>query len=99
MLNELAAAMLAYTERQAGDSPYTTAIETMTILRTDRPKPPAHRLAQPAMCIVAQGAKWANFGDMTFQSHSSISRRAGASTVCILIAPTKTAARNRSSAT
>lgn len=63
MLEELAAAMLAYTERQTGDSPYVTAIGTMAILRSDRPKPPAHRLAQPAMCIVAQGAKWANFGD------------------------------------
>ncbi len=63
MMEELAAAMLAYTEQQTGDSPFVTPIPTMAIIRSDRPKPPAHRLAQPAMCIVAQGAKWANFGD------------------------------------
>lgn len=63
MMEELAAAMLAYTERQTGGSSFMTAIPTMAILRSDRPKPPAHRLAQPAVCIVAQGAKWANFGD------------------------------------
>lgn len=67
MLEELAAAMLRYTEGQTGDSPYFTPIGTMAILRSDRPNPPTHRLTQPAMCIVAQGAKWANFGDARYE--------------------------------
>ncbi|NTF46530.1 AraC family transcriptional regulator [Rhizobium rhizogenes] len=63
MLEELAAAMLDYTDRQKGMSPYFTPIDSMAILRSDHPKPPVHRISQPAMCIVAQGAKWASFGE------------------------------------
>lgn len=62
MLEELAAAMLRYTERQAGANPYSTPIDSLIILRSDHPKPPTHYMARPAMCIVAQGAKWATFG-------------------------------------
>ncbi|RKP44469.1 AraC family transcriptional regulator [Pararobbsia silviterrae] len=62
MSDQLAAAMLRYTERQAGESPYTTDIAGVHILRSDHPKPPVYRMANPAMCIVAQGAKWATFG-------------------------------------
>ena len=40
-----------------------TAIDGMAILRSDRPKPPTHMIFRPALCIVAQGAKWAAFGD------------------------------------
>jgi AraC-like DNA-binding protein len=61
-MEELAAALLRYTERQDGENPYFTPIETMIVLRSDHPKPPAHRMSQPALCIVAQGAKWATFG-------------------------------------
>ena len=61
-MEELAAALLRYTERQDGENPYLTPIETMIVLRSDHPKPPAHRMSQPALCIVAQGAKWATFG-------------------------------------
>lgn len=61
-MEELAAALLRYTERQDGENPYVTPIETMIVLRSDHPKPPAHRMSQPALCIVAQGAKWATFG-------------------------------------
>lgn len=39
-----------------------TAVEGMAIMRSDHPKPPAHRVSRPALCIVAQGAKWATFG-------------------------------------
>ncbi len=67
MLDDLVAAILRYTERQKGESPYFTPIETMVVLRSDHPNPPAHRIAQPAMCIVAQGAKWADFGDTRFE--------------------------------
>ena len=40
-----------------------TAIDGLAILRSDHPKPPRHMISRPAMCIVAQGAKWAMFGD------------------------------------
>jgi AraC-like DNA-binding protein len=57
----LAEALLRYTERQPGESPFVTPI--LGILRSDNPKPPTHMISRPAMCIVAQGAKWAMFGD------------------------------------
>lgn len=63
MASALAAALLDYTERQGGESPYRTPVETLGIMRSDRPKPPAHILLRPALCIVAQGAKWATFGE------------------------------------
>ncbi|MGA0600055.1 AraC family transcriptional regulator N-terminal domain-containing protein [Caulobacter sp. KR2-114] len=63
MSNELAQALLRYTERQTGESPFLTPIEGLGILRSDHPKPPSHMLSRPALCIVAQGAKWATFGD------------------------------------
>ncbi|WP_216094849.1 AraC family transcriptional regulator [Sphingobium phenoxybenzoativorans] len=39
-----------------------TAIDGMAIMRSDHPKPPAHMIFKPSMCVVAQGAKWATFG-------------------------------------
>ncbi|MFC0399137.1 AraC family transcriptional regulator [Paraburkholderia rhizosphaerae] len=62
MSDLLAKAMLRYTLRQPGTSPYSTPIDGVYILRSDNPKPPSYRLASPALCIVAQGAKWATFG-------------------------------------
>ena len=59
----LAEALLRYTDRQSGESPFMTAIDGLAILRSDHPKPPSHMISTPAMCIVAQGAKWATFGD------------------------------------
>jgi AraC-like DNA-binding protein len=67
MLEELVAAMLRYTDCQEGASPYLTAIDSVFILRSDHPRPPVHRISQPAMCIVAQGAKWASFGGTRFE--------------------------------
>jgi len=61
-MSNLAKAILRYTQRQPGTSPYETAIDGVFILRSDHPKPPSYRLASPALCIVAQGAKWATFG-------------------------------------
>jgi len=60
--DQLAEALLRYTDRQPGESPFRTAIDGLAILRSDRPKPPTHMISRPAMCIVAQGAKWATFG-------------------------------------
>ena len=63
MLQDLVEAMLDFTDRQTGASPYPTPIETLIIMRSDHPKPPTHRLSGPVLCVVAQGAKWATFGD------------------------------------
>lgn len=62
MADQLAEALLRYTDSQPGESPFMTAIDTMAILRSDHPKPPTHMISRPAMCVVAQGAKWATFG-------------------------------------
>lgn len=62
MIDRLAEALLRYTDGQSGQSPFMTAIEGLAILRSDHPKPPSHMISRPAMCIVAQGAKWATFG-------------------------------------
>lgn len=62
MPDPLVEALLRYTESHPGESPFMTAIEGMAIMRSDHPKPPAHMLSRPAMCIVAQGAKWGMFG-------------------------------------
>ena len=62
MPDQLTEALLRYTERQPGESPYVTAIEGLIIMRSDHPKPPTHMISRPAMCIVAQGAKWGSFG-------------------------------------
>jgi AraC-like DNA-binding protein len=64
-LDQLAKALLRYTEKQPGESPYMTPI--LAILRSDHPKPPTHMISRPAMCIVAQGAKWATFGDQKLE--------------------------------
>jgi len=58
----LVEALLRFTERQSGESPYRTAIDKVIVLRSDHPKPPSHMISSPAMCILAQGAKWAMFG-------------------------------------
>jgi len=63
MPDALAQALFDYTERHPGEGALRTPIDTLAIIRSDRPKPPSHILYQPAMCIVAQGAKWATFGD------------------------------------
>lgn len=66
MLDALVEAVTRYTEAQPGTSPFATAIEGLTILRSDHPKPPSHLIFKPALCIVVQGAKWSTFGDRRF---------------------------------
>lgn len=63
MSKELVDAILRFTERQPGPPPYATPIDGLYVLRSDHPKPPTRRLAQPAMCVVVQGTKWATVGD------------------------------------
>ena len=62
MPETLAEALLRYTDRQPGESPYRTAIGGVGMMRSDNPKPPTHMISRPALCIVAQGAKWGTFG-------------------------------------
>ncbi len=62
MPDPLAEALLHFTDRQLGESPFRTAIDGMAVMRSDHPKPPTHMISRPAMCIVAQGAKWGSFG-------------------------------------
>jgi len=59
-VDQLAEALLRYIAKQPGESPFMTPI--LAILRSDHPKPPTHMISRPAMCVVAQGAKWATFG-------------------------------------
>ncbi len=61
-MDALVQAILRYTERQSGESPYVTAGDRMAIMRSDNPKPPNHIIFRPSMSIVAQGVKWATFG-------------------------------------
>jgi len=66
MLDGLVEAVTRYTDAQAGESPFVTAIEGLTILRSNHEKRPNHLLFKPALCITVQGAKWAIFGDKRF---------------------------------
>ena len=63
MRDDLAEAVGRYTEAQPGSSPFTTAVPGLTLLRSDHTKRPSHLIFKPALCIVAQGAKWTVFGD------------------------------------
>ena len=62
MLEDLAEAVYRTTEAQVGKSPFETDIPGLILLRSDHPKPIAHILYKPALCVVVQGAKWAMFG-------------------------------------
>ncbi len=66
MLDGLVEAVRRYTDAQIGQSPFRTAIEGLTLLRSDHAKRPNHLIFKPALCIVVQGAKWATFGDQRF---------------------------------
>ncbi len=66
MANSLIEAVRRFTEIQTGESRFVTPIEGLTILRSNREKPPNHVIFKPALCIVVQGAKWVMFGDRRF---------------------------------
>jgi len=63
MTTELVDALIRYTDTHPGADIVDTGMGHFMILRSDQPNPPRHRLLGPALCIVAQGAKWASFGD------------------------------------
>jgi AraC-like DNA-binding protein len=54
-----------YTEAQAGQSPFFTSMEGLTILRSDQQRRANHLLYKPALCITVQGTKSATFGKQT----------------------------------
>ena len=66
MPSPLVDAVRRFTEIQPGESPFVTAIEGLTIFRSDHEKQPNHVIFRPALCIVVQGAKWVMFGDRRF---------------------------------
>ena len=66
-LPELVRALRRYTDTYAGGNPFITAIEGFTILRSDHEKQPSHRILKPALCVTAQGAKWAIFGEKRYE--------------------------------
>ena len=69
-VTELAQALLRWTEHRLDENPLATAIDGMIIMRSDHPKPPSHLVQQPAVCVVAQGAKWAMFGGDRLEYHA-----------------------------
>lgn len=66
MLDALIGAVTRYAEAQTGESPYVTAVEGLTILRSNQETRPNHLIHKPALCIVVQGAKLTTFGNRQF---------------------------------
>lgn len=64
MFADLAQAILQFTETQSGNSPFSTAINGLTLHRSDSPKPISHLIYKPSLCIVVQGAKSAMIGSV-----------------------------------
>ncbi len=63
MSESLAELVMRYTEAQPTQGPFITAIEGLTILRSDHQRIANPLLYKPALCITVQGAKSATFGD------------------------------------
>lgn len=63
MLDELQRAVKRYTDMANGESPYNTAIDGFTLLRSDHQRPPRPLIFRPALCAAVQGAKSAIFAD------------------------------------
>ena len=67
MADSLTELVWRYTEAQPGQSPFTTCIEGLTILRSDHQRRANPLLYKPALCITVQGLKSAAFGDQCHQ--------------------------------
>ncbi|RDU99037.1 hypothetical protein [Trinickia dinghuensis] len=52
MTNALIEGVKRYTEQQTGESPFVTAIDGVTILRSDHERHPSHLVMKPALCVV-----------------------------------------------
>jgi AraC-like DNA-binding protein len=66
MDQQLIDAIRNFTDIPGSVNPYTTAIEGLILLRSNYRKMPSHLVFKPALCIVAQGAKWTTFGNRRF---------------------------------
>ena len=67
MAESLTELVLRYTEAQPGQSPFSTCVEGLTILRSDQQRRANALLYKPALCITVQGSKSAAFGDQCHQ--------------------------------
>ncbi len=47
-----------------GEGPFPSGIDGLFVLRNDHEKPPSHVIHRPALCVVVQGAKWSEAGDV-----------------------------------
>jgi hypothetical protein len=65
-LQELAQGVRQYTEGADGRDIFPTAIEGLSMLRSDQANRPAHCLFKPALYMTVQGAKWATFGEKRY---------------------------------
>lgn len=66
MDRQLIEAIKNYTDERGGRGPFETEIEGLTLLRSNYQKLPSHILFKPALCVVAQGAKWSTFGNRRY---------------------------------
>jgi AraC-like DNA-binding protein len=66
-LQELAQSLRQFTDGADGSDTFPTAIEGMSILRSNRADRPASCLFKAALYMTLQGAKWATFGEKRYQ--------------------------------
>jgi hypothetical protein len=66
-LRELAQSLRQHTEDADGSDTFPTAIEGLSILRSDQENRPAHCLFKPALYMTLQGAKWATFAEKRYK--------------------------------
>ncbi|MGS0891304.1 AraC family transcriptional regulator N-terminal domain-containing protein [Burkholderia stagnalis] len=62
MANELIDRIARLTGGQGAQGPFATPIDGVILLRSNHEKLPAPLIMRPALCVVAQGAKWTTFG-------------------------------------
>jgi AraC-like DNA-binding protein len=66
-LQELAQSLRQYTDGADGRDTFPTAIQGLSILRSDQANRPANCLFKPALYMTLQGAKWATFGKKRYK--------------------------------
>ncbi|MCA3821943.1 MAG: AraC family transcriptional regulator N-terminal domain-containing protein, partial [Burkholderia sp.] len=62
MSDELVERVARLTGGQGDERRFATAIDGLTLLRSNRERLPAPLIMKPALCVVVQGAKWTTFG-------------------------------------
>lgn len=69
MSQTLAALLKRQTDAQGPGkaSPFATAVDGLILLRSDHERHPSHHIVQPALCVVAQGAKRTTFGGRHYE--------------------------------